>query len=223
MKNSVVRKSMAAVGLTALLAALSVSLLTAKDGISSARTRGDSQPELAVPQAQLKPILLAKAEDDEATSPLVGKAARPIKLSLLDGTEFDASAFQKKNILLVDFWATWCGPCRMAMPALVDVAKEYKDKGVLYFAVNLREDADTVKKYLAKEKLDIQVPLDKEGKVAQDYLVKGIPTMVVIDKEGIVRQVHVGYTPNLKAELKKILDSIIGDKKAAASHSELKG
>lgn len=168
-------------------------------------------------------LLSAKSEEDSADSPLVGKAAPPIRLNLLGGGEFDSTAYQKKNILLVDFWATWCGPCRKAMPVLIDVAKEYKDKGVLYFAVDLREDSGTVKRFLQEQKLDIQVPLDKDGKVAQEYLVRGIPTMAVIDKAGLVREVHVGYSDTLKSDLKKTLDAIIGNQKAATEGKSGKG
>src|SRR5690348_12023215 len=100
-----------------------------------------------------------------ADSDLVGKPAPAIKLDLLDGGKFDLADYKGKNVLIVDFWATWCGPCRAAMPVLMDVAKEYKDKGVLYFAVDLRENPATIKKFLQAQKWNIQVPLDKNGKV----------------------------------------------------------
>lgn len=139
----------------------------------------------------------------------MGKQAPTFKVDLLAGGQFDLAEHQGKHVVLLDFWATWCGPCRMAMPALVDVAKEYKDQNVLYFAVNLKEDADTVRQFLKKEKLEIQVPLDKEGDVAAKYGVRGIPTMVIVDKAGLIQKVHVGYSPTLKAELKKSLDKLV--------------
>jgi len=141
---------------------------------------------------------------------LVGKAAPNFKLPLLEGGELELADLKGKNVVLLDFWATWCGPCRKAMPALVEVAKEYESKGVLYLAVNLREDPAKIRAYLKSAGLKIRVPLDKDGSVAENYKVRGIPTMAIVDKQGIVRDVHVGASPNLKSTLKKALDKIVG-------------
>ncbi len=151
----------------------------------------------------------AKEKTPEGPEALMGKTAPNFKVDLLEGGNFDLAEHRDKHIILLDFWATWCGPCRMAMPALVDVAKEYKNQNVLYFAVNLREEPDAIRQFLKKEKLDIHVPLDKTGDVASQYGVKGIPTMVIIDKQGLIQKVHVGYSPELKAELKKSLDKLL--------------
>jgi thiol-disulfide isomerase/thioredoxin len=140
---------------------------------------------------------------------LVGKPAPDFKLSLLDGGQVTLSELKGKNVVLLDFWATWCGPCRQVMPALMEVANEYQAKGVRYLAVNLREEPATINAYLKSAGLKIEVPLDKDGKVAEKYNVKGIPTMAIVDKEGIVRDVHVGASANIKAELKKTLDQIL--------------
>lgn len=147
----------------------------------------------------------------EGPEQLVGKEAPDFKLSLLGGGEVELSKLEGKNVVLLDFWATWCGPCRAVMPALQEVSNEYKSKGVRYLAVNLREDTDKISSYLKSAKLDIEVPLDQTGKVADLYHVKGIPTMAVVDKKGIVRDVHVGSSDNLKAELKKTLDKILAE------------
>jgi thiol-disulfide isomerase/thioredoxin len=142
---------------------------------------------------------------------LVGKNAPDFKLPLLGGGEVELSKLKGKNLVLLDFWATWCGPCRQVMPALLEISNEYKDKGVRYLAVNLREDSDKISSYLKSAKLDIEVPLDKTGKIANLYHVRGIPTMAIVDKKGIVREVHVGASPNLKAELKTALDKILAE------------
>ena len=71
---------------------------------------------------------------------MIGKPAPEFTLPLLDGGIFELAAHRGKEIVLLDFWATWCGPCRAAMPVLVDVAKEYADKGVRYYAIDLREE-----------------------------------------------------------------------------------
>jgi len=166
---------------------------------------------LLLSAAMLSSTPTANAADESA---LVGKPAPEIKLDLLDGGKFDLANYKGKNVLIVDFWATWCGPCRAAMPVLMDVAKEYQPKGVLYFAVDLREDKATIQKFLTAQKWNIKVPLDKTGKVADAYGVSGIPTMAIIDKQGVVREVHLGFSPTLKNDLKKSLDKLVTDKVA---------
>jgi len=152
-------------------------------------------------------------------SDLTGEPAPEFTLPLLDGGTFELAAHRGKNIVLLDFWATWCGPCRAAMPALVEVAREYADKGVRYFAVNLREDPGKIRSYLKEAGLQIAVPLDKDGSVAQQYGVRGIPTMVIVDKDGVVEKVHVGASPGLKGELTRVLDDLLAGKKASAESS----
>ena len=140
---------------------------------------------------------------------LVGKPAPNFKLPLLEGGEVELAELKGKNIVLLDFWATWCGPCRAVMPTLESVSKKYESKGVRYLAVNLREDPSTIQGYLKKAGLDIEVPLDKDGSVADAYHVKGIPTMAIVDKAGVVREVHVGSSSDLEQKLTKSLDSIL--------------
>jgi thiol-disulfide isomerase/thioredoxin len=100
------------------------------------------------------------------------------------------------------------------MPVLVEVAREYADKGVRYFAVNLREKPDVIRQYLKGAQLEIAIALDKDGSVAQKYGVHGIPTMVIVDKGGVVQKVHVGSSPNLKTELRRTLDDLLAGKKS---------
>ncbi|MBU4330247.1 MAG: TlpA family protein disulfide reductase [Acidobacteria bacterium] len=69
--------------------------------------------------------------------PLLGTPAPLFKLPLLDEGEFDLSQQKDKNIVILDFWATWCGPCKSAMPIIIEVAEEYKDRGVVLITVNL--------------------------------------------------------------------------------------
>ncbi|MCP5518178.1 MAG: TlpA family protein disulfide reductase [Verrucomicrobiales bacterium] len=142
------------------------------------------------------------APDFELETLVNGKVDGKLKLSELKG----------KNIVLLDFWATWCGPCRAVMPTLEQVAKDYQPKGVRYIAVNLREDAAKISAYLKKEGLDIEVALDKDGSIAQAYKVRGIPTMAIVGKDGIVKEVHVGSSPDLKEKLTKALDQLTEQK-----------
>ena len=145
----------------------------------------------------------------EPQNELLGKMAPEFTLPLLGGSTLELAAHRGKDIVLLDFWATWCGPCRAVMPALAEISRDYADKGVKYYAVNLREDAAKIRSYLDEAKLDIAVPLDKDGSISKKYGVSGIPTMVIVGKDGQVKKVHVGSAPNLKQELTRALDDLL--------------
>jgi thiol-disulfide isomerase/thioredoxin len=149
--------------------------------------------------------------------PMVGKPAPVFKAELLGGGELDLASLKGKNVVLLDFWATWCPPCRMSMPIVDRVARRYADKGVLAYAVNLREDRKTIEEFLKSNPLDVKVPMDKDGKVAGQYGIEGIPFIVVIDKQGVVRAVYEGIGPSLEKDLARDLDKAVVDKKAPGS------
>jgi len=158
----------------------------------------------------------AKLAEPPGLHPLFGKPAPSFKLELLDGGEFDLSQQKDKNIVILDFWATWCGPCRRVMPIMEEVANEYKDKGVILIAVNLMERAQAIRSFLQEQGLHPTVALDKDGAVGNVYMTKFIPQTVIIGKDGIIQAVHVGNLPNLKETLKKELNDLLAGKKLAS-------
>ncbi|MEZ5327412.1 MAG: redoxin domain-containing protein [Verrucomicrobiales bacterium] len=139
---------------------------------------------------------------------LEGKAAPEIVLPQLAGGDFKLSNMKGK-VVIVDFWATWCGPCVAAMPILLKVAEEYKEKGVVLLGANQGEDADTVKKFLEVKKWNLNVGMDPDGKSGAAYMVTGIPQTVIVGKDGKVKKVHIGFRPDLEALLKGELDEIL--------------
>lgn len=122
---------------------------------------------------------------------LKGKMAPDFTVALLDGTSFTLSE-QRGDIVILDFWATWCGPCRIAMPVLSDVAKEFADNGVRLYGVNLREDPERIRAYLEGEELELSVALDSDGQVGDIYKASAIPQTVIVGRDGKVAIVHVG-------------------------------
>ena len=139
---------------------------------------------------------------------LVGKAAPEIELGMLDGGNFKLSD-HKGKIVIVDFWATWCGPCVAAMPILLKVAEEYKDEGVILVGSNQGEDKPTVRGFLKEKEWKLQVAMDPENESGNDYKVTGIPQTVIVGKDGVVKKVHVGFRPDLEEMLKAELDAIM--------------
>lgn len=152
---------------------------------------------------------------EEPGKKLLGKAAPAFKLEKLGGGEQELASHQGKDIVILDFWATWCGPCVRAFPHLIEVANTYKDKNVVFYAVNLREDEDTINEFLAQRKFDLNVLLDRNGAIANKYGVTGIPQTVIIDKDGTIQVIHVGFNPNIKQQMSGELDSLLAGKKIA--------
>lgn len=149
---------------------------------------------------------------DEGPAALIGKPAPDFTLETLDGGKLKLADLKGK-IVVLDFWTTWCPPCRKALPAVAEVADGYRQKGVVFYAINLAEAPDVVKKFVQDEKLKLTVALDRDGAVAKSYGVQAIPQTVIIGKDGTIQAVHVGMQPDTATQLKDELDALIAGKK----------
>ena len=141
-------------------------------------------------------------------APLLGEQAPDFLLPGVDGKDVKLVDYKGK-ILILDFWATWCGPCRKGLPTLAKVVAAYKDKGVVLHAVNLRESKEVVASFAKQFSNPINPLLDEEGKVGEKYQVGGIPHTVIIDKTGKIQVVHVGLSEDYESELHEELDAIL--------------
>ena len=142
-------------------------------------------------------------------SPLVGKKAPDFTLNGLEKS-IRLTDFAGKVVML-EFWTTDCPACRMEMPALQKMYEEYREQDFVLIGVNDREDSRTVADFMGRHKFTFPVALDTSGRVGQLYRVDGHPTLVVIDKNGMVRNVHVGYAPGLERSFKKELSRLLSE------------
>jgi peroxiredoxin len=128
------------------------------------------------------------------SSPLVGKKAPDFTLPTLDGTEVSLSQFHGRPAL-INFWATWCLPCREEMPELVRSYEAHKSEGFMILGLNLTY-SDTlldVQAFVSEFHITFPVLLDKEGKVAEMlYPLPGVPTSIFINRDGTIERVQVG-------------------------------
>jgi thiol-disulfide isomerase/thioredoxin len=145
--------------------------------------------------------------DGGATGPpVVGKRAPDFELDTLDGQTIVLSQL-KGRLVLVNFWATWCGPCRHEMPFLQQLYEDWPGEELVLLTVNVGENSSQVAQFLQSEGFSFTVLLDGEATVAQRYSVTGIPTTFFIDKESLIQKIKVG-TFQSQAEIETILSKI---------------
>lgn len=163
----------------------------------------------------------ADAEEADSVIPeepphqLLGQAAPPFTTTDLAGQPIDLKSKIGKHVILLDFWATWCGPCVAAMPIVEEVAGKFKDKGLVFYAVNAGEEPDAIKEFLEKSKLNVPVALDQQGEIGKSYGVRGIPQTLLIGKDGKVQVVHVGFGPDIAKMLTKEIEDLLAGKDLA--------
>lgn len=125
-----------------------------------------------------------------------------------NGKTVSLSDYRGKKVVILDFWATWCGPCRAAMP-LIQSFYDKNKKNVEVLSINEQESSDRVNAFLKQTGYTYRVLLDKDGKVESSYRVYGIPTLFVVDKDGDLRHKSVGYRPDLEQQLTEIITPLI--------------
>ena len=132
-----------------------------------------------------------------ATAALAASSSGPapgFTLSGRGGKNIDLSQF-KGQVVMINFWASWCGPCREEMPLLEDIYKKYKPMGFTMLAVNVEPNTKDADAWLAKLKKPVTFPIayDVDSKVSKLYKVETMPSTVIVDRKGNVRALHRGY------------------------------
>ncbi len=149
---------------------------------------------------------------------MLSKPAVQFALKDLDGKDVKLAELKGK-VVIVDFWATWCGPCKASFPYLQKVYDKYRsNQNVLILAVNTseqkqgKERLDLVKQFMSDNKYTFPVLIDDQG-VAQKFGVEGIPTKYVIDKQGTLRFESVGFGdgPRMITELTTQIEMLLKD------------
>ena len=112
---------------------------------------------------------------------------------------------QAGNVVMINFWASWCGPCRKEMPLLNDLHNKYEALGFTVLGVNVEEDSTKAVDFISGTPVDFPILFDSANEVSKLYQVDAMPVTVLIDREGKVRYVHQGYKPGYED---KYLDQI---------------
>lgn len=148
------------------------------------------------------------------TAPVTGAAAElnspapDFTLKSLDGKNLKLSEMAG-NVVLINFWASWCGPCREEMPLLNALHKKYEPLGFTVFGVNVEEDVKAAKGFLKNFPVDFPVLLDNTNQVSKQYKVIAMPTTVVVDRDGNMRYLHQGYKSGDEVKYRQMVKTLV--------------
>ncbi len=140
-------------------------------------------------------------------SPLIGQPAPQLVGETLDGSTFDLAAERGKPVL-VNFWASWCGPCREEFPLLEDAAARHADEGLVVVGALFKDDADPARTFVEEQGATWPTVADPDRVVGPAWKVLAPPQSFFVDREGIIREVQVGQVRDA-AELDRLLASIL--------------
>ena len=142
--------------------------------------------------------------------PEVGHPAPDLTLPALTGEAVRLSAFRGQKAVLINFWATWCAPCRLEMPTMEKAYQRYKNKGLEILAVSVDAGPkNLVKNFMEELGLTFPALLDPDMKVFQLYRLFAIPASFLIDKQGIIRFKELGYRDWTDKESTKMLEQLL--------------
>lgn len=143
-----------------------------------------------------------------AASATISGPAPNFSLKSLSGENIKLSELTG-NVVLINFWASWCGPCRQEMPILNAIHNKYKALGFTVLGVNVEEQVANARSFIADRPVDFPILIDSNNTVSRLYEVIAMPTTVVIDRDGQLRFLHRGYQSGDEAEYRKMVKKLI--------------
>lgn len=156
-------------------------------------------------------LALATAALARASGPVrPGQPAPELRLPKADGTVVSLAGNRGK-VVLVDFWASWCGPCKASFPALDALYQELRDRGFEVIAVNVDERRTDANAFLADKPHTMSVVFDPKGTAPSAYGVTGMPTSFLIGRDGRVRFVHIGYTSKTVEAYRREIEQLLAE------------
>lgn len=135
-------------------------------------------------------------ESYKKRSEWIGKMPPNFEIEFLNGEKFDLSENIGNKIIILNFFATWCGPCREEMPELNYFYKSHENEPFLLIGITSEEDKDLIEKFVTEQRIDFPVGIDKNSKISEKYDIEGVPTTVFIGAEGRIGLYEVGAIAN---------------------------
>jgi peroxiredoxin len=144
------------------------------------------------------PLMAAKMEKLAPDFTLKSHSGENLKLSELRG-----------EVVMVNFWASWCGPCRQEMPLLDQLYQRYKPMGFTLLGVNVEENTAAAKKMLKEAPVSFPILFDRKNQVSELYQVKAMPSTFLVDRDGKLRYLHKGYKPGYENDYQSQIRELI--------------
>jgi peroxiredoxin len=129
-------------------------------------------------------------------------------LKSADGSNIRLSEY-RGQVVMLNFWASWCGPCRQEFPHLDALQQKYTDLGFTIFGINVEQDRTAADKVLRDIPVTFPILFDSENKVSELYDVAAMPTTVLLDRNGVVRYLHRGYKPGYEVKYEEQIRALV--------------
>ena len=143
-----------------------------------------------------------------AAAVTVQDAAPDFTLKSLEGTNLRLEEY-RGQVVLINFWASWCGPCRQEMPLLDRLHQRYVDTGFAVLGVNVEGEEAPARELIDKIPVTFPVLIDEGQLVSELYKLEAMPSTVVVDRDGVVRYIHRGYKPGDEAKYVEVVKELI--------------
>jgi thiol-disulfide isomerase/thioredoxin len=131
-----------------------------------------------------------------------------------EGQRFDLQQYKGK-VVYVDFWASWCGPCAKSFPFMNDLYRDLKDRGLEVLGINLDENSEDAKKFLERYTPNFTVAFDTDQQCAKDFEVKAMPSSYLVDRNGIIRHLHLGFRPGEAEQFRVLVEQLLAESPVA--------
>ena len=145
----------------------------------------------------------------------VDQPAPEFELTMVSGNGKLSLKDYRGKVVMLDFWASWCAPCKKSLPELQNLEAKYENLQVV--AINIDDNRQNARRFMKKQALDLTVVFDAKKSVVKTYDISEMPSAILIDRDGVIRHVISGYTKNQIKELEIVIDELIHNRQAAVS------
>ena len=159
--------------------------------------------------AALISLAIVFASSAFASTELKG-AAPDFTLKSLKGSNVKLSEL-RGDVVMINFWASWCGPCRQEMPILNDLYLKYRDMGFTLLGVNVEENSSKAANMIRELKVVFPVLFDTDNTVSKMYKVEAMPSTIIVDRDGNMRYLHRGYLPGYEDEYQRQVRELMAE------------
>ena len=151
-------------------------------------------------------LLLVSCSSNSQAGKEQASSLKDFTLTSLDGEQIQLSKLRGK-VVIIDFWATWCPPCRNSIPVLTNFFNKYRDQGLTVLGISV-EDRAILEKYRDQHNISYPILLGNK-EVYRAYDIQAIPKMFIIDKKGKIRKTQLGFAPELEPIFEALIDSLV--------------